>query len=271
MTEVPDYLLQRSRERRAALGLSTGDGGDAAAAPAADAGQSAPVPATTAAATPAPVADSGTEIETYEPPAPIAPWVAAAKARKKIPVWMAPVALFLPIWGFMVYGTLEEPTREAAGPIAVGSEIYSQCASCHGAAGGGGVGYQLNEGQVLLTFPDVASHVAWVVNGSPAAGTPYGDPNRPGGQHISGALGSQMPGFASLGGLANLEVSLYERVTHGLQPEEELEPWILWAESGTVPDWDQGVLPQQIQADFEAFLATNPEAAAMVEEMAAAE
>ncbi|MFN3219616.1 MAG: c-type cytochrome [Acidimicrobiales bacterium] len=270
MTEVPDYLLQRSRERRAALGLSTGDGGDAAA-PAADAGESAPVPATTAAATPAPVADSATEIETYEPPAPIAPWVAAAKSRKKIPVWMAPVALFLPIWGFLVYGTLEEPTREAAGPIAAGSGIYSNCASCHGAGGGGGVGYQLNDGEVLLTFPDVASHVAWVVNGSPAAGTPYGNPDRPGGQRISGALGSQMPAFASLGGLEVLEVTLYNRVSHGQQPEEDLEPWVLWAESGTVPDWEQGVLPQQIEADFQEFLSTNPEAAAMVEEMAAAE
>lgn len=270
MTEVPDYLLQRSRERRAALGLSTGDGGDAGA-PAADAGESAPVPATTAAATPAPVADSSAEIETYEPPAPIAPWVAAAKSRKKIPVWMAPVALFLPIWGFLVYGTLEEPTRDAAGPIAAGSEIYSNCASCHGAGGGGGVGYQLNDGEVLLTFPDVASHVAWVVNGSPAAGTPYGNPDRPGGQHISGALGSQMPAFASLGGLEVLEVTLYNRVTHGQQPEEALEPWVLWAESGTVPDWEEGVLPQQIEADFQEFLSTNPEAAAMVEEMAAGE
>jgi len=270
LTEVPDYLLQRSRERRAALGLSTGDGGDAAA-PATGAGESAPVPATTAAATPAPVAESGTEIETYEPPAPIAPWVAAAKARKKIPVWMAPVALFLPIWGFMVYGTLEEPTREAAGPIAAGSEIFSNCAACHGAGGGGGVGYQLNEGQVLLTFPDVASHVAWVANGSPAAGVAYGNPDRPGGQRVSGALGSQMPAFASLGGLEVLEVTLYNRVTHGQQPEEELEPWVMWAESGTVPDWEQGVLPQQIEADFQEFLSTDPGAAAMVEEMAAAE
>jgi len=269
LTEVPDYLLQRSRERRAALGLSTGDGGDTSAVPATTT-DAAPV-AAAAATSPAPLADGGSEIETYKAPAPIAPWVEAAKRRKKIPVWMAPVALFLPIWSFMVWGTLEEPTREATGPIAAGSAVYSNCATCHGAGGGGGVGYQLNEGQVLLTFPDVASHVAWIVNGSPAAGTAYGNPDRPGGPRISGDLGGAMPAFASLGGLANLEVSLYERVTHGLQPVDELEPWILWAESDTVPEWEQGVLPQQIQADFETFLASNPEAAAMAEEIAASQ
>ncbi len=63
-----------------------------------------------------------------------------------------------------------------------GGAVYAQCSACHGAGGGGGVGYQLNDGEVIKTFPDVESHVAWVVNGSSAAGTPYGDPNREGGQ-----------------------------------------------------------------------------------------
>ena len=119
--------------------------------------QRRPRPTRTAAAVPAPAA--APEIEKVEPPKPIAPWVQAAQTRKKIPVWMAPVALFLPIWGFMIWGTLEEPTREAEGPIAAGQAIYdNSCSACHGAGGGGGVGYQLNNGEVLQTFPDVESH-----------------------------------------------------------------------------------------------------------------
>ena len=31
---------------------------------------------------------------------------------------MAPVALFLPIWAFMIWGTLEAPTYDEEGPIA---------------------------------------------------------------------------------------------------------------------------------------------------------
>src|SRR5262245_29564985 len=69
MTEIPEHLLQRSRERRKALGLPTGDeeaGGEEAAAPAAEAEDAAPAevaaPAA-AAAVPAeaPLADVETE------------------------------------------------------------------------------------------------------------------------------------------------------------------------------------------------------------------
>lgn len=254
MTEVPDYLLQRSREARAASGGGA-DAGDTGSSPA----PAESTPATTSAATPAPAAAA--EIEKVEPPKPVAPWVKAAQERKKIPVWMAPVALFLPIWAFMIWGTLEEPTREAGGPVAAGAAVYGGCASCHGAGGGGGVGYQLNDGEVIKTFPDVESHISWVVNGSPGAGVPYGDPSREGGGRLSGALnGGTMPPFASLSDLQILEVVLYERVTHGLQDEEALEAYILWAEEGELPDWDTGVTPEEITAQFEEFLASNPAA-----------
>ena len=261
MTEVPDYLLQRSRERRAAA--TGGDAGDAgASAPAA----SSTVPATTAAASsPAPAA--APEIEKVEPPKPIAPWVQAAKERKKIPVWMAPVALFLPIWALMIWGTLEEPTRDAQGPVAAGGEVYSACAACHGAGGGGGVGYQLNSGEVTKTFPDVESHIAWVVNGSSSAGTPYGNPEREGGQRISQQKGN-MPSQIALGATEVMEVVLYERVVHGEVAEADLEAYILWVEAG-VPEWELGVTPAEIAIQFEEFLAVNPaaeEAAAAVAE-----
>src|SRR3954452_12339533 len=57
MAEVPDYLLQRSRERRAALGLQPSGGGEAgapAAAPA-EGGEPASAPAEAGGGVPAPV------------------------------------------------------------------------------------------------------------------------------------------------------------------------------------------------------------------------
>ncbi len=178
---------------------------------------------------------------------------------------MAPVALFLPLWAFMVWGTLEEPTREAEGPLAAGAELYAvNCSTCHGGGGGGGVGYQLNEGEVLATFPEVAPHIAWVVNGTENTGPNYGSADRPGGQRVTGAQGN-MPSFADLGGLAVLESVLYERVQHGLAPEEAVEAWILWAESGEVPDWEAGVSPQAIEAQFQEWAAGNPAATEALE------
>ncbi|MDH3756059.1 MAG: cytochrome c, partial [Acidimicrobiia bacterium] len=116
---------------------------------------------------------------------------------------------------------LEAPPQEVEGPLAIGADIYSvSCASCHGSAGGGGVGPALSGGEVLLTFPDFESQVAWVVAGSPAAGVPFGDPNRPGGGRV--AQGG-MPGFGgSLTADELLAVVLYERVEHGGQAEDEL-------------------------------------------------
>ena len=258
MVEIPDYLLERSREARARL---TG------AAPVSDSQSDSSETAVVAATESAPVApvSAPPEIEKVEPPKPVAPWVIAAKERKKIPVWMAPVALFLPIWAFMIWGTLEAPTYDEEGPIAAGGAVYAQCSACHGAGGGGGVGYQLNDGEVIKTFPDVESHVAWVVNGSSAAGTPYGDPNREGGQRISQNQGV-MPNFAALESYEILEVVLYERVTHGLQDAGELEAYVLWVESGAIPDWELGISPQSIFANFLEFLEMNPEAKEAYEE-----
>ena len=50
--------------------------------------------------------------------------------------------------------------------LVAGQQVYtSQCASCHGAQGGGGRGNQLTEGMVLNAFPDPAAEVAQIVNG----------------------------------------------------------------------------------------------------------
>lgn len=123
---------------------------EAGAAPAAAA---APVPAAGGAAPP-------------EPPKPDLPWVAASKERQKIPAWVMPVLLFLPIWAFMYVGTLEDPPREEP-VLALGGEIYeAKCASCHGAEGGGGTGPAFSDGAVINTFPDWAGHIEWVVKGT---------------------------------------------------------------------------------------------------------
>ena len=76
------------------------------------------------------------------------------------------------------------------------------------------MGPQLNDGELLLTFPDLAGNVSWIINGSPAVnGTPYGDAARAGGQRTSAG---GMPGWA--GTLSPEELAgvvYYERLTHG--------------------------------------------------------
>ena len=161
--------------------------------PAADA---APVPATTAA--PAPAIP-----EEPAAPEPVAPYVEAAETRKKVPVWIVPVLIFLPFWAIFYVGYLENPPAAPEGLAYEGAEIYSgQCAGCHGGGGGGGSGRQLNGGEVLLTFPSLASgasydglagHLHWVANGTAGSQAEgllvYGDPDRPGGAHAPGSYG----------------------------------------------------------------------------------
>ena len=118
MTEIPEHLLKRAK---AAKAKATG-----ADAPAADApGEAAAGVAGASAAetTPAPLVES--------PPAPVAPYVAAARARKKIPWWAAGALLLLPIWAISYVGTLERPPQEATGMLAEGDHVYeARCASC---------------------------------------------------------------------------------------------------------------------------------------------
>ena len=217
MTEIPEHLLRRSKERRSALGLG-GDGGGGDAPPpegAAPAESAAAAPskevAPAAAPAPAPVAAAA-------PPAPPPPpYVVAAQTRRKIPFWAVPVLAVLPVWGFVYAGSLATPEEELSDPVLVlGEQVYAQCSGCHGANGEGGAGRPLNGGEVLLTFPELDDHVAWVAEGSAlvgGAGNPYGSPDRPGGPRISGSEGyGQMPGFG--GALSEEEliaVSRYER------------------------------------------------------------
>ena len=232
MTEIPEHLLKKAAEARARL---SGEGGDAP--PDDSAVETTPVASAPAAAVPAvPV-----EPETPAVPEPDAPYVAAAKARKTIPVWVMPVLLFLPIWAIYYVGYLERPP-EIGSLSAEGAEVYAaSCAGCHGSGGGGGSGRPLNEGAVTATFPvsgidgydGLAGQIAWVANGSAGtadleSATTYGDPGRVGGaQVIGGALGN-MSGFGPSLTLEELVAAVFhERSRFGDLTPEQVEEELL--------------------------------------------
>ncbi|MEZ5215119.1 MAG: hypothetical protein R2715_00680 [Ilumatobacteraceae bacterium] len=126
-----------------------------------------------------------------------------------MPFWAMGALSFLPLWGFMYARGLTPETKVVEGPISIGTEVYTNCSSCHGAAGGGGVGRQLSGGEVLKTFPAIEDQLNLVYTGSQAydvAGlTTYGDPNREGGPHQPGwGKGAYMP--AQGGSLTDVEI-----------------------------------------------------------------
>ena len=222
VTEIPEHLLKRSRERRAAIG----QGGDDAPAEAAstDAAPSNAVE-TTAAAAPA-AAPSGPPARTAapEPAAPPPPkpdphYVVAAKQRRKVPFWAMATLSLMPVWGFMYVRALTDGGEVEAGPIGEGAEVYSNCASCHGGGGGGGVGYAFAGGEVLKTFPHIEDQIRYVYYGTEGyniAGVGiYGNPDREGGAHETGAQGV-MPAFGGqLSAEEIIAVICHERYTLG--------------------------------------------------------
>jgi len=218
VTEVPEHLLQRSRERREALGLASsspqppepsaegGTQGMSTATPEA--------PATAAAASearPTPVSQPAPEpaVEDQEVAPAVAPVLEPAM-RTRIPKWVMPVLLLLPFWGFLYMGAFGDRTVKK---VETPADVYAKagCSSCHGSTGEGGVGPALAGGVSKLTFPNEADHIAWVKNGSaPVSGQKYGDPNRPGGQ--AGPSTGGMPAFG--GQLTDAEIEMvvkYER------------------------------------------------------------
>jgi mono/diheme cytochrome c family protein len=245
LTEVPEHLLQRSRDRRAALGLGGGDaGGDAT--PAASAPSAAPAttegaPTPAKAAAPVPAAP--------KPPPFIPPYVRAAERRQRIPVWVLPVVAFLPIWGVLYAQSLSEAPSTEPTELAAGAEVYGQCATCHGASGGGGAGRPLANGEVLKTFPNIANQLEYVRNGDEGmGGVPYGNPNREGGQHQPPYNGANMPAFESLTDEELLQVVRHERETLSGESEieEDAEGHRLWPNGEPMLDssgnlvWDDG-------------------------------
>jgi mono/diheme cytochrome c family protein len=176
VTEVPEYLLRRSKERREALGLATSGGDDEGGAPAAPASEAeGPAPAADA---PVPAAPAEAPVAAATATEALPAYIEPAAPRSGVPVWMMPVLVILPLWAIIYVGAFGAQ-QTAAGPPN-GAQIYTQsCAGCHGPKGEGGVGPKLAAGESKLTFPTEADHIKWVEDGSQTAkGKPYGDPAR---------------------------------------------------------------------------------------------
>ncbi|MFM7665614.1 MAG: hypothetical protein ACKO61_03995, partial [Actinomycetota bacterium] len=117
MTEVPDYLLKRSKDRRAVLSGGTPSAEPSASKEVAKTATSSAAPAIAAEALPPP------------PPKPDPAYVVAAKTRKKIPFWAMATLSLLPVWAFLYLLAVRPQEREASGPMAIGAAAYNACAS----------------------------------------------------------------------------------------------------------------------------------------------
>jgi hypothetical protein len=237
VTEIPEHLLKRSRDRRAALGLG---GGDEGAAPSGGDAPAAATPATSEAAAPAAPAGPAPRKAAAAPappppPKPDPPYVAAAKSRKKIPFWAMLSLSLLPVWLFMYVRSVTEAPEVAEGPLGIGAEQYGACASCHGSSGEGGAGRPLADGEVLLTFPHIEDQLRFVTFGTEgynlAGVSSYGNPDRPGGPHLSGDFGVMPAQDNELTDAEILAVVCHERYTLGgadsgsEEYAEEYENW----------------------------------------------
>lgn len=223
MSEIPEYLLKKSREAKAAkLGLAA-PSGDPAATPA---GSSAVSPA---AQQPAAEIIPSADLPYLDPPPvpdkPEPKYITAAKNRKKIPIWAMPVVAALPVWAYGLAGTLQQPITEDA-LLVESAEIYasSGCSGCHGVNGEGnaGSGYQFSDGEILQTFPDPIDHMVHVVRGSVAiAGQEYGAVRSNGSRRVSGSR-ANMPAQEKLT-LEQIEmVVFHERAI--LSDEDQTKP-----------------------------------------------
>jgi hypothetical protein len=218
LTEVPDYLLERSRDRRAALGLGGdgGGGGDSSGGDAASAATAAAAPAAGGAAEPTPAGKVPVPVAPgVDPePAPRSPQVVAALKRKRVPMWALPVLLLLPIWAWVYAVTLDPASTGEETILDIGAEGYGACAACHGADGGGGTGPAFADGAILETFPGIDDHVQWVSLGSTGwqaeVGDTYGANEKP-----VGGSGNVMPNFVSLPPEELLAVVIHERAEFG--------------------------------------------------------
>ena len=208
MTEIPEHLLKRSRERRAASGA----GGDDAAASAPAASTPAKVASSAPAAASGPVERASAPAVAGPPPSkPDSAVVAAYKRRRRIPFWAMVALSMLPVWAFMYARAVTQSPVEAAGPLGLGGEVYGGCASCHGGGGEGAVGYAFVGGEVLKTFPNIEDQLRFVYFGTSnyniAGVESYGDPQREGGARIAGVKGP-MPaqGEEAGGSLTDYEI-----------------------------------------------------------------
>ena len=170
VTEIPEHLLKRSRERRSAIGLGGDDGGEAPA-------DATPQPRRPRRRRPPATPRRRPPPAARRPPAGCRPPAASRRqARPAVrrrgqgtaedPVLGDGHAQPHAVWAFM-YVRARSPSPEVvAGPLGVGAEVYASCASCHGADGGGGVGRPFTDGEVLQTFPHIEDQLRFVYYGT---------------------------------------------------------------------------------------------------------
>jgi hypothetical protein len=229
VTEIPEHLLKRSRERRTAMGGESGAPAPTEGASSTPAAAAATPATRPAAAAPAPKAPA---------PRPVPAYVAAARNRRKIPVWISPVLALLPIWMFLFVNAMTQQPRKVTGPLAEGATVFNKCASCHAADGSGGTGYALYNGEVHKSFPNIADQIRFIYNGNrPYVGKTYTPADREGGPHVGGVKGvaGAMPAWGSKAGGELTDAELLAVVCHerfGLAPAElettyadEFETW----------------------------------------------
>jgi len=214
LTEIPEHLLKKAAAARAAKA-----GGDAPADDAAPAASDAPAAAAAPAAAVEKTKAAPAPLPTLEDEAPKVvadiPVVAAAKARKRIPYWAAPVLALLPLWGIIYVFSVQPPPAGESDPFVIGKEVYTaNCAGCHLPSGAGvtsgGTGQQLNDGHVLATFDDPLAQVYWEHFGSDGGARPdgsYGD----GTQRNVNDLSNNMGGFDTLTPEEMAAVVIYTR------------------------------------------------------------
>lgn len=150
----------------------------------------------------------------------------------------------LPLWALVYALTLDPATPTELGPIGEGTAVYSKCASCHGAAGGGNNGPAFTGGAVLRTFPKPADHVRWVILGTSGfidkKIATYGANNTP----VDAA--KNMPAWGTaLKPAELLSVVRYEREKFG-------------GETYKAEDWEKGVV-DMLKAEFPDLAASYEE------------
>ncbi len=128
-------------------------------------------------------------------------------------MWIIPVLVALPLWGFVYMGAFGNRAKAANTPLSVGGSLFTaNCSVCHGANGEGGVGPQLSGGAVIRQWPKTQDHIDWVKSGG---ATHIG-------QTIGGVVvtpGNAMPAFGtSLTAAQIADVVCFERVTFGNVP-----------------------------------------------------
>jgi mono/diheme cytochrome c family protein len=166
----------------------------------------------------------------------VPPYVRAYEERRKIPYWVMPVLVSLPLWLFIYANTLVKPSESAEGPLAEGKTLYvTNCSACHGVSGEGGVGPSFQNGAVVQTWPNFKDHIVWVHVGSAGwPGDTYGAQNKPKGTGV-------MPAFN--GTLTDEEIALIVRYEREVLAGAPAEPDLVAITEGTAPPLDKDGKP----------------------------